>query len=77
MVGIRTTSTKYSSEILLRVKGFSKMDWLMIDVLIAVVLIGITIVLLAKVVGEEISADLYEYRRRNRWKKRFKKRRKK
>lgn len=53
------------------------MDWLMIDVLIAVILIGITIVLLAKVVGEEISADLYEYRRRNRWKKRYKKRRKK
>ena len=46
------------------------MDIILVEFIIAVVLICITLVFLAKVVGEEISEDIYEYKRRNRWKKR-------
>lgn len=51
------------------------MNIILVEFIIAVVLICITLVLLAKVIWDEISEDIYEYKRRNRWKKRSKRRR--
>lgn len=73
-VGILTTSTRYSSEILLREKGF-KMDLLKVEFIIAIVMLAITLFLLIKVVTQEVEADMFEFKRRNRW-RRWKKRRK-
>lgn len=52
------------------------MDYLMIEFIVALLMLGITVVLLIKVVSSEIEQDIIEYRRRNHW-RRWKKRRKK
>ena len=58
------------------VKGLRQMDYLMIEFIVALLMLGITVVLLIKVVSSEIEQDIIEYRRRNHW-RRWKKRRKK
>ena len=55
------------------------MDYLTIEFIIAIVMLGITLFLLFKVISQEIEEDIREYKRRYRWHRwvKRKKRRKK
>lgn len=52
------------------------MDYLKVEFVIAIIMLAITFVLLIKVVGQEIEEDIFNYKRRNHW-KRWKRRRRK
>lgn len=51
------------------------MDLFKVELVVAVILLGITFFLLIRVVSQEITEDIRDYRIRHRWKKRYKKRR--
>lgn len=53
------------------------MDYILIEFVIAILMLVITFILLIKVIGEEVSEDIFNYKRRNHWKRWKRKRRKK
>lgn len=67
---------KHNFAILSREKGF-KMDYLTVEFIVAVVMLGISLFLLFKVVSQEIEEDIREYKRRRRWHRWVKRKRRK
>lgn len=53
------------------------MDYLTVEFIVAVVMLGISLFLLFKVVSQEIEEDIREYKRRRRWHRWVKRKRRK
>lgn len=68
---------KHNFAILSREKGLVPMDYLTVEFIVAIVMLGITLFLLFKVISQEIEEDIRDYKRRRRWHRWVKKRRKK
>ena len=52
------------------------MDWITIGVFVVITMLLIAFVVILRLVAEEITEDIYEFKRRNRWRKRYRHHRK-